>query len=1499
MKHLKTLFVFMLTLMLSIGQIWATDYQLVTSTDDLVADAHYVMGATYNNKTYFASTVSNNNNRKLVEATVTDGVVTASETMMSFTLGGSSTGWTFATDNYGGTAGYLNATNTTGSNNLKVVAELDNYAYFTIEIASSGDASITCTGKSSKNIMYLNGSTCISCYNTQTTAQYKKLRLYKEVSAKPTVSFEKPTGGTLVVETNAAIESGDEVEAGTTVTVTATPGEGYKLPATITFYDENGDEIADPATDLSYLEDDSHNGGLFEMPDHNLTIAASFTAKAVSAVTVTDLEHGTITVTGAADLSSVMEGTVLSVSVTGSGYTFTPKAYKTGEETTVVAIDGEGKLTMPEYAITITADEEQITTPNLEADLDAVAFGDVSVEATVNPIVVTINGQNLKAGNLTVSLLYGTNFEITTDPATIAVDGTLESATITVTPKSTATVGDFEDLLTISGGGASDLDLNVTMSVKPRYTVSFSTGTGNPEVTSVREASYGAGITLPAGPTPACSDDDWEFAGWAEAEVTTATTTAPTLLSGQYNPTSDVTLYAVYKKVEDGVKDATKTETFDDQDAGTTYNSTQNYAASASNAGLAWTMYYGTVSTNDKITGDNSAQMRWYNSATSNKGYIQTTTALSGLQEVSFKARVSSTDVKVAVWYSTDGTNWTLNDDNLALDATGASGIKTFTSTINGTVGTNYYIKIGVSSGSTAPSSGNYKLIIDDVTFNYKEGSSTTTYLSSPTCSVKYNITIADDIQYGTVEANKTKASEDDEVMLTAHPATGYQLSAWSVMAGETPVEVNNNKFTMPASDVVVSATFAQANYTVTLEQTGGASATLSGATDAAHYNEEITVSATAVDGYYFIGWEATGITLENAKALSQTFNMPANNVSLTAKFAEILTVAEAVVLIKTSSTASNKVVEGYISEVGSYNSTYHSITYYLEDIDTNGFLSDANVIKVYSGKGLDNANFSSADDIEVGAKVRVLGDLLFYDPDYEINYNNYLLSYVAPENPSVEIYGTAAKTAYEVGDSFEFDGLSAKTVYDNDYATAIAEPSWAAEPATIAANTTSVSVTANGEGAKNIAITVLTHELTFNATPENGTVSVVYNDNPVATGDHFVKGDVLTITATPADGYELDEITVINTATSEDVTASVLSGLTITMPTFGITVNATFKALPAIQFYVAGTMTDWGTGKIAVRADSYVLEGLAADTEHKIKVVTTDDQWKGFDNLNAATVVSGIYAEAAGDANICFKLNTASDVTVTYVDGKISLTGDFTEQEVKVAGDDPFTWSGVVLDLAEDKLTASKTIESLAAKDYAIKMINGGNWFGNGGTINRENRSAKIETNITENMKLVADKTGNYTFTWNFATRTLTITFPDHSYTVAWSLAAGPDETLGELERQFDPEGDPTDSYTLTMLKDVLQTGTFNVKVFEDDATTPIATTTLNIAKVGKYYLEFDFHYNGNESTVTATATYDREPTGVDETGDGQKAVKVMKDNTIYIIRGDKTYTITGQVVK
>ena len=96
-------------------------------------------------------------------------------------------------------------------------------------------------------------------------------------------------------------------------------------------------------------------------------------------------------------------------------------------------------------------------------------------------------------------------------------------------------------------------------------------------------------------------------------------------------------------------------------------------------------------------------------------------------------------------------------------------------------------------------------------------------------------------------------------------------------------------------------------------------------------------------------------------------------------------TVAKAKELIDAGKGLSTEVyVKGSITSVGQYNDTYKSLTYNISDDG-----ETTNELKVYSGKYLEGADFTSADQIKVGDKVIVKGLLKKYNSTYEIDKNN------------------------------------------------------------------------------------------------------------------------------------------------------------------------------------------------------------------------------------------------------------------------------------------------------------------------------------------------------------------------------------------------------------------------------------------------------------------------------------------------------------------------------
>ena len=166
---------------------------------------------------------------------------------------------------------------------------------------------------------------------------------------------------------------------------------------------------------------------------------------------------------------------------------------------------------------------------------------------TANKYTVKFNGNNNTGGSMSdQSFTYDTPQNLTTNAFT-RIGYTFNGWNTNASGSGTSYT-DGQEVINLNSTSGGQITLYAQWTELPKYTVSFSTGTGNPTQAAIKEATGGAGITLPAGPAPTCTD--WTFAGWAEASVEEKTTSPGELLTANsnYKPTSNCTLYAVYSK---------------------------------------------------------------------------------------------------------------------------------------------------------------------------------------------------------------------------------------------------------------------------------------------------------------------------------------------------------------------------------------------------------------------------------------------------------------------------------------------------------------------------------------------------------------------------------------------------------------------------------------------------------------------------------------------------------------------------------------------------------------------------------------------------------------------------------------------------------------------------------------------------------------------------------------------------------------------------------------
>jgi len=143
---------------------------------------------------------------------------------------------------------------------------------------------------------------------------------------------------------------------------------------------------------------------------------------------------------------------------------------------------------------------------------------------------------------------------------------------------------------------------------------------------------------------------------------------------------------------------------------------------------------------------------------------------------------------------------------------------------------------------------------------------------------------------------------------------------------------------------------------------------------------QTITVRQAADDNY-------------KAGSVSFTVSVTNNDPNVPGTKDNPYTVAEAIAYINTlgSNPSANEVyVKGIISKVDSYNTTFKSIQYWISDDGTT-----TAQMEVYSGKGLNGADFSGVGDLNVGDKVIVCGKVKMYNKSTpEFDKDNYLVSY-------------------------------------------------------------------------------------------------------------------------------------------------------------------------------------------------------------------------------------------------------------------------------------------------------------------------------------------------------------------------------------------------------------------------------------------------------------------------------------------------------------------------
>ena len=203
---------------------------------------------------------------------------------------------------------------------------------------------------------------------------------------------------------------------------------------------------------------------------------------------------------------------------------------------------------------------------------------------------------------------------------------------------------------------------------------------------------------------------------------------------------------------------------------------------------------------------------------------------------------------------------------------------------------------------------------------------------------------------------------------------------------------------------------------------------------------------------------------------------------------ATVMTISQARAAIDAGGDLTNKYVKGIISQIDSYNSSYHSITYWISD---DGTTTDQ--LEVYSGlAGVVKTQFESENDIHVGEEVIVKGTLKKYNSIYEFDKNNTIEAY---KSLSPIAWSTNAYTAELGSTTNEFPTLSGTAGLTITYSSSDLTKAEIAQDGTITLHATGeTTITASSAATETYVETDVSYTLTIEESVVRVSITFVEN---------------------------------------------------------------------------------------------------------------------------------------------------------------------------------------------------------------------------------------------------------------------------------------------------------------------------------------------------------------------------------------------------------------------
>ncbi|MBQ7597629.1 MAG: InlB B-repeat-containing protein [Clostridia bacterium] len=344
-----------------------------------------------------------------------------------------------------------------------------------------------------------------------------------------------------------------------------------------------------------------------------------------------------------------------------------------------------------------------------------------------------------------------------------------------------------------------------------------------PGPTHTHEYTYAvSGATI----TATCANSD----GGHEGELTAALTIAPSASGGgTAELTGDVDAFGVSNE---DITYQTKDSTGWKDIAASEVTSTGFYRANITVEGNTASVTYGVNAITKGEGAENGCDFTVPVVAYVGATITPELTLATGYEVKTITVKDGDTDVSDLVGATTEG--FTMPDYNVTVDI--AFGLADYAVTVdpttNGTVtadlatahyGDTVTLTVAPAEGyelNALTVNGDAATKVNDATYTFTMPAENAT-VAAAFAAIDYTVTAAA-CEGGTVAASAETANVGTEITLNASPLAGYVFDAYSVTkAGGESVAVADGKFTMPASDVTVAASFQKRTVPVQLSVTG------------------------------------------------------------------------------------------------------------------------------------------------------------------------------------------------------------------------------------------------------------------------------------------------------------------------------------------------------------------------------------------------------------------------------------------------------------------------------------------------------------------------------------------------------------------------------------------------------------------------------------------------------------------------------------------------------